>query len=90
MSIVDTKSNKIVGTPLLYWSDYANEKLTSMPANNTKFSVVIPDLGDKCTTAGACVSFSICVGDGKFEANDVGATMVVVWNWCKADLRVLP
>jgi len=55
VSVVDTKSNTIVGKQLLYWSDYADERLTTMPANNTKFDVVIPDLGGKCTTAGECV-----------------------------------
>jgi len=57
VSIVDTKSNTIVGTQLLYWSDYANEKLPTLPANNSAFSVTLPmDFGGKCATAGECVS----------------------------------
>lgn len=57
MSIVDTKSNKVV-KQLLYWSNYADETLKTMPANNTVFSVTMPkDLGGACTTAGDCVSF---------------------------------
>ena len=62
VSIVDTKSNTISGTPLLYWSDYANEKLPTLPANNSAFSVTIPTgLEDKCSTAGACVSCTFYV-----------------------------
>lgn len=57
VSIVDTKSNTIVGSQLLYWSDYANEKLPALPANNSAFSVTLPtDFGGKCATAGECVS----------------------------------
>lgn len=61
VSIVDTASNTIVGSQLLYWDDYANEKLPSVPENNTHFSVTIPDDIDagKCTTAGECVSETI-------------------------------
>lgn len=55
MSVVDTKTNQVIGKQLLYWSDYADERLQTMPANNTKFDVVIPDLGGKCTAVGECV-----------------------------------
>ncbi|TVY29151.1 hypothetical protein LHYA1_G002674 [Lachnellula hyalina] len=55
VSIVDTQSNTIVGGELLYWGDYADETLTTLPANNTAFSVTIPELGGKCTVAGECV-----------------------------------
>ncbi|KAH8595743.1 hypothetical protein B0O99DRAFT_661628 [Bisporella sp. PMI_857] len=56
VSVVDTKTNSIIGSQLLYWSDYANEKLPSLPANNSAFSVTIPNnLEGKCTTAGDCV-----------------------------------
>ncbi|KFY40801.1 hypothetical protein V495_05251 [Pseudogymnoascus sp. VKM F-4514 (FW-929)] len=57
VSIVDTASNTIVGSQLLYWDDYANEKLPSVPENNTHFSITIPDDIEegKCTTAGECV-----------------------------------
>ncbi|KAM7199785.1 hypothetical protein V8F20_005655 [Naviculisporaceae sp. PSN 640] len=54
VSVVDTTTNKIIGTPLLSWPDnYAAS--TTPPADQTKFSVTIPELGDKCTTAGVCV-----------------------------------
>ncbi|KAN0114666.1 hypothetical protein V8E51_004210 [Hyaloscypha variabilis] len=55
VSIVDTKSNKVV-KQLLYWDHYADEKLASLPANNTAFDVTIPsDLNGACATAGSCV-----------------------------------
>lgn len=55
VSVVDTASNTVIGTPLISWPDnYAAS--TSPPANQTKFSITVPELGNKCTTAGACVS----------------------------------
>ena len=57
VSVVDTKSNKIV-KQLLYLDKYADDKLTTLPANNTAFDVTIPsDLGAACATAGNRVSF---------------------------------
>ncbi|CAE6411897.1 unnamed protein product [Rhizoctonia solani] len=54
VSIVDTASNTVIGTPLKVFEVYAS---TSSPitADQTSFSVTIPDLGSKCSTAGACV-----------------------------------
>ncbi|KAK3314562.1 hypothetical protein B0H66DRAFT_583513 [Apodospora peruviana] len=53
VSIVDTTTNTLVGKPLLTWADnYAAS--TKPPADQTKFSVKIPELGDKCATAGVC------------------------------------
>lgn len=58
VSIVDTKTNTMIGTPLLSFSTYADEKLKTLPANNTAFEITIPTtLGDKCAVAGACVCF---------------------------------
>lgn len=57
VSVVDTKANKIV-KQLLYWDKYADERLTTLPANNTAFYITIPsDLRAACATAGNCVSF---------------------------------
>ncbi len=54
VSVVDTSTNAVVGDPLLKWGDgYA--ATTSPPANQTKFSVKVPDLGSRCTTPGKCV-----------------------------------
>ncbi|KAJ5627674.1 hypothetical protein N7490_009902 [Penicillium lividum] len=55
VSVVDTASNTVIGSPLISWSVYASVS-TGVAANNTQFSVTIPDdLGDQCTTGGACV-----------------------------------
>ncbi|OBT91240.1 hypothetical protein VE02_00270 [Pseudogymnoascus sp. 03VT05] len=56
VSIVDTASKSAVGSELLYWDSYADEKLPSVPENNTLFSVTIPsDIEEgKCATAGEC------------------------------------
>ncbi len=61
VSVVDTKSNKMIGDMLKLWpSGYANEGMyyaLTLPANNTDFSVTMPDVSKECATAGACVSF---------------------------------
>lgn len=61
VSVVDTASNSVVGTPLVSWPEnYAGS--ATPPADQTSFSIKIPELGDKCTQAGACVShFISCV-----------------------------
>lgn len=61
VSVVDTKSNTIVGKPLVRWDKgYADERdfyAKKTPKDQVDFNVTIPeDLGDKCATAGACVS----------------------------------
>ncbi|KAI3337437.1 hypothetical protein HD806DRAFT_39331 [Xylariaceae sp. AK1471] len=60
VSVVDTKTNAIIGQPLLSWSKgYADEKQfygNTLPANQTDFNVTIPTtLESKCATAGDCV-----------------------------------
>jgi hypothetical protein len=55
VSIVNTATNTIIGDQLLVYSDFADNSKT-IPANETSFSITIPsDLGDTCSTAGACV-----------------------------------
>lgn len=55
VSVVDTASNSVIGSPLIYWSVYASTA-TGVTKNETNFSVTIPDdLGDRCSTAGDCV-----------------------------------
>ncbi|KUJ21369.1 uncharacterized protein LY89DRAFT_681896 [Mollisia scopiformis] len=55
VSIVNTATNTIIGDMLLYYSDFADNAKT-IPANETSFSITVPnDLGDTCSTAGACV-----------------------------------
>jgi hypothetical protein len=56
VSVVDTATNSIIGTPLMVWKDnYA--ATANPPKNQTNFSVTVPQLGGKCTTPGACVWF---------------------------------
>jgi len=67
VSVIDTKTNAIVGTPLLSWpAGYADEKQfygKTLPANQTDFNVTIPTtLENKCAKAGDCVSLSEYLG----------------------------
>ncbi|KAL7413956.1 hypothetical protein BDY24DRAFT_440884 [Mrakia frigida] len=62
VSIVDTKTNEVVGSPLIEWTDgkYAEyDNVNTCPDGpavaETAFNVTIPDLGDKCTKGGDCV-----------------------------------
>ncbi len=55
VSIVNTATNTIIGSPLITYSDFGNNAY-AIPANQTSFSITIPsDLGSTCATAGACV-----------------------------------
>jgi hypothetical protein len=56
VSIVDTATNKAIGAPLIEFDSYADEKLATLPANNTAFSVTMPALAaGQCGQAGQCV-----------------------------------
>ncbi|KAK5651982.1 hypothetical protein OQA88_11525 [Cercophora sp. LCS_1] len=64
VSVVDTGSNKVIGEPLKVWGDgYAAS--TSPPSDQVKFSVKVPELGGKCTTAGECVIQWYWFGQGQ-------------------------
>ncbi|KAL4936270.1 hypothetical protein BDV06DRAFT_95914 [Aspergillus oleicola] len=55
VSIVDTASNSVIGSPLKSWSEYASTA-TGVTEDETNFSVTIPEgLGSQCSEAGACV-----------------------------------
>ena len=54
VSVVDTAANAVIGDALISMTDYASNSHT-IPANNTAFSVTMPDVGAQCGTAGACV-----------------------------------
>jgi hypothetical protein len=55
VSIVDTEANAVIGDQLIFFDDYASNS-HPIPANNTQFSITMPeDLGGKCTEAGDCV-----------------------------------
>lgn len=56
VSIVDTATNTVIGDPLIEFESYADESLAVLPANNTAFSVTIPELAaGQCAVAGDCV-----------------------------------
>jgi predicted carbohydrate-binding protein with CBM5 and CBM33 domain len=55
VSVVDTITNQIIGTPLILFSDYASNA-HPIPPNNTQFSVTLPSsLPDSCSQPGNCV-----------------------------------
>ncbi|KAF2661024.1 hypothetical protein K491DRAFT_648331 [Lophiostoma macrostomum CBS 122681] len=55
VSIIDLATNTVLGQPLIEFDTYADENLAVLPANNTAFSVTIPeDLGTQCQVAGEC------------------------------------
>jgi hypothetical protein len=57
VSIINTKTNKAIGGPLITFESYADESLPALPANNTNFDVTIPtNLGNACSIPGVCVS----------------------------------
>ncbi|KAF2431362.1 hypothetical protein EJ08DRAFT_733319 [Tothia fuscella] len=56
VSIVDTKTNALMGPPLIEFASYADENLAVLPANNTAFKVTMPTMASgMCTVPGACV-----------------------------------
>ncbi|KAK4152299.1 hypothetical protein C8A00DRAFT_16374 [Chaetomidium leptoderma] len=64
VSVVDTASNSVIGTPLIAWPDnYA--ATANPPADQTNFSVTVPELGGKCAEAGACVIQWYWLGQGQ-------------------------
>ncbi|KAH7921793.1 hypothetical protein BV22DRAFT_1106994 [Leucogyrophana mollusca] len=54
VSVVDTTTNTVLAGPLIYFNP-AYSVSTPIPANQTSFSVTVPDLGSSCSTAGVCV-----------------------------------
>lgn len=54
VSVVKTSTNTMIGNPLIEFSNYASN--AGMAANNTAFSVTLPEsLGGDCTAPGDCV-----------------------------------
>ncbi|KAE8151949.1 chitin binding domain-containing protein [Aspergillus avenaceus] len=55
VSVVDTTSNSVIGSPLKSWDVYASTS-TGVKDSETSFSVTLPDnLDSKCAEAGNCV-----------------------------------
>lgn len=53
VSVINLMTNTIIGEPMMEWDVYAsNEK--GVTANNTEFSITMPDVAADCGTAGAC------------------------------------
>ena len=55
MSIIDTATNSMIGSPLITFDDYASTA-TGVSADEKNFDITIPsNLGSKCAKAGDCV-----------------------------------
>ncbi|KAF2233882.1 hypothetical protein EV356DRAFT_503130 [Viridothelium virens] len=54
VSIVNTKTNTVIGSPLKSWATFASNS-APIPAEDTSFSITMPDVSSECGTAGACV-----------------------------------
>ncbi|CAM1505124.1 Fc.00g107610.m01.CDS01 [Cosmosporella sp. VM-42] len=67
VSVVKTRSNSIIGEPLIEFSNYASNN--GVDANNTAFSVTLPD-----TLGGACASAGDCVLQWFWDAPDIDQT----------------
>ncbi|KAF2492965.1 hypothetical protein BU16DRAFT_95154 [Lophium mytilinum] len=63
VSVVDTRTNEVIGEELKYWDDYAVGPLSGdVPVDQTEFSVTIPGgLEERCGRAGDCVSIPTSV-----------------------------
>ncbi|KAG8684562.1 hypothetical protein FRC11_011916 [Ceratobasidium sp. 423] len=53
VSVINTATNTIVGTPLIAWDPYFTGY--PYPKDQENFNVTIPELNGKCKTAGECV-----------------------------------
>lgn len=64
VSIIDTATNKAIGAPLISFASYADENLTTLPANNTNFSFRMPSslAAGMCAQAGQCTMQWFWVG----------------------------
>jgi len=54
VSIVDTNTQTVIGDQLFNWPVYADSTVKPPPADETSFSVTIPDLEGACSTPGDC------------------------------------
>ncbi|KAK4139705.1 uncharacterized protein C8A04DRAFT_40496 [Dichotomopilus funicola] len=64
VSVVDTATNTVIGEPLIAWPDHYAGSATP-PEDQTNFSIEIPDLGEQCAEAGACVIQWYWLGQGQ-------------------------
>ena len=54
VSVVATASDKIIGSALKSWDEYASNSAT-IPEDQKEFSITIPDVGSECSQPGDCV-----------------------------------
>lgn len=54
VSVVSTSSNSVLGSVLKSWDEYGSNAYT-IPEDQKKFSVTIPDVGSDCASPGDCV-----------------------------------
>ncbi|KIJ62119.1 hypothetical protein HYDPIDRAFT_176665 [Hydnomerulius pinastri MD-312] len=54
VSVVDTTTNSVIGDTL-YYIPNAYSTTSPITTNETSFSITMPDVGGKCSTAGNCV-----------------------------------
>ncbi|KAL2155646.1 hypothetical protein VTH82DRAFT_388 [Thermothelomyces myriococcoides] len=74
VSIVDTASNSVIGEPLVAWPEgYAGS--FNPPEDQTKFSFELPDVGEQCAEAGACVIQWYWFGQGQTYESCVDFTL---------------
>jgi hypothetical protein len=66
VSIIDTKTNKVIAGPLIEFKSYADENLKALPKNNTDFSVTMPTNlpAGACAQAGECTMQWFWFGTG--------------------------
>jgi len=77
VSIVDTKTNTLIGSPLISFASYADESLAVLPKNNTDMTVTVPStLGSKCAVAGDCVIQWVSRPDGRLLMDDSPPTLL--------------
>lgn len=73
MNVVDTKTSRVIGDPLISFTGYADQTLPTPPKNNHKFQ--------HCDSKG--------VGEALRSRRTMCFAMVLVRRSCKADVRVL-
>lgn len=54
VSVVSTSTGQVIGSTLKSWDEYASNSAT-IPADQTEFSITIPDVGSDCSSPGDCV-----------------------------------
>lgn len=87
MSIVDTKTNKIIGNMVAEWpknfADEAQFASHAIPLNQTSFNITMPDVSAGCSQPAACVSClqtMTCLSVLTWFFLSTGHPVVVAWH----------